>query len=217
MERITIIAGHFGSGKTEFAVNLAMKLKEDFDNVAIADLDTVNPYFRTKDAEKVLENNGIRVISPEFANTNLDIISIPGEVNALFEDSSCRAVLDVGGDDEGAVVLGMFRKRLMECGYDMYLVVNKNRPFTCDVNSTIEMIRNIEAASGLKFTGIVSNSNLLGATTPETVAAGEKDAEEISRLTEIPLVYVSADEKMCGLIKNKDKFFNMKFYIKMPY
>lgn len=217
MKRITIISGHFGSGKTEFAVNYAMKLKEESDNVAIADLDTVNPYFRTKDAEAVLENKGIRVISPEFANTNLDIISIPGEINALFEDSSCRAVLDVGGDDEGAVVLGMFGKRIVECGYDMYFVVNKNRPFTADTESTVEMLRNIEAACGLKFTGIVSNSNLLSETTGEIVSEGEAMCEEVSKITGIPLVYVAGGDGMIGSVKNKDKFFNMKFYIKMPY
>lgn len=217
MKRITVIAGHFGSGKTEFAVNYAMHLRKTHENVVIADMDTVNPYFRTKDAENVLEAAGVRVISPEFANTNLDIISIPGEINSVFEDDTVHAVFDVGGDDEGAVVLGMFRKQLEKCGYDMLLVVNKNRPFTDSAESTIEMIRAIEGASGLKFTGIVSNTNLLDDTTPQLVRRGEDMCGEVSEKTGIPLVFVAADEKNCGMIKNKDKFFKLDFYIKRPF
>ena len=217
MKRITVIAGHFGSGKTEFAVNYAMQLRKTYENVVIADMDTVNPYFRTKDAECELKAAGVRVISPEFANTNLDIISIPGEINSVFEDDTIHAVFDIGGDDEGAVVLGMFRKQLELCGYDMFLVVNKNRPFTDTAEHTVEMIRAIETASGLKFTGIVSNTNLLDETTPEIVRDGEKMCETVSKKTGIPLVFVASDKKNSCLIKNRNKFFNLDFYIKRPF
>lgn len=217
MKRITVIAGHFGSGKTEFAVNYAMHLRKTYENVVIADMDTVNPYFRTKDAESELEDAGVRVISPEFANTNLDIISIPGEINSVFEDDTARAVFDVGGDDEGAVVLGMFRKQLEKCGYDMFLVVNKNRPFTDTAEHTVEMIRAIETASGLKFTGIVSNTNLLDETTPDIVRGGEEMCEAVSERTGIPLVFVASDGENSGLIKNRNKFFKLDFYIKRPF
>ena len=217
MKRITIIAGHFGSGKTEFAVNYAMHLRKTNENVVIADMDTVNPYFRTKDAEGQLEAAGVKVISPEFANTNLDIISIPGEINAVFEDSTCRAVLDVGGDDEGAVVLGMFKKQLEKSGYDMFLVVNKNRPFTDSVENTVDMICAIESSSGLKFTGIISNTNLLEETSPELVRSGEEMCEKVSEKTGIPLIFVASDEKNSGLIKNRNNYFKLNFYIKRPF
>ncbi len=217
MNRITIISGHFGSGKTEFAVNYAVNLKKSFDNVKIVDLDTVNPYFRTKDAEKALTQLGIGVISPEFANTNLDIISIPSTVLSVFTDETCHAVLDVGGDDEGAMVLGMFNKYLTDVGYDMYFVVNTKRPFTRDADSAILMMQAIECSSRLRFTGIVSNSNLMENTDSALVAEGEMVCKKISEKTGIPLMYVTAEEKNSSLISDKDKFFKLDFYIKKPF
>lgn len=217
MNRITIIAGHFGSGKTEFAVNYAFKLKEEFEKVTIVDLDTVNPYFRTKDAKEALEEKGINVIVPEFANSNLDIITIPSEVLSVFADDSCHAILDVGGDDEGAMVLGMFNRYLNECGYEMYLVLNHKRPFTKDAQESLEMISAIEATSRLKFSGIVSNSNLMEHTTAEIVSEGEALCEDISEKSGIPLKFVSSTEENSELIKNKDKLFILDFYIKKPF
>ncbi len=217
MSRITIIAGHFGSGKTEFAVNYAFRLKKQFEKVTIVDMDTVNPYFRTKDAESELEKSGINVIAPEFANTNLDIISIPGEVLSVFADKDCHAIFDVGGDDEGATVLGMYNRYLNECGYDMYFVLNSRRPFTETAEDAKVMMEAIEYTSRLKFTGIVSNSNLMEATTPELVMEGEKVAAELSDKTGVPLIHVCATEENSGLIRNKDRFFKLDFYIKKPF
>lgn len=217
MNRITVIAGHFGSGKTEFAVNYAFRLKEQFDKVTIVDMDTVNPYFRTKDAKDALEHNGINVIVPEFANSNLDIITIPAEVLSVFADENCHAILDVGGDDEGATVLGMFNRYLTDCGYEMYFVHNSKRPFTETVDDTVEMMQAIEYSSRLKFTGIVSNPNLMEFTTPELVAEGEKLSSEVSKMCGIPLKFVVATDENSGLIINKDKHFKLDFYIKKPF
>ena len=217
MSRITVIAGHFGSGKTEFAVNYAFRLKEQFDKVTIVDMDTVNPYFRTKDAKDALEQKGINVIVPEFANSNLDIITIPAEVLSVFADDDCHAIIDVGGDDEGATVLGMFNRYLLECGYEMFLVHNSRRPFTETVDDTVDMINAIEYTSKLKFTGIVSNSNLMEYTTPEIVAEGERLSELVSVKTGIPLKFISATAETSGLIRNKDKHFKLDFYIKKPF
>ena len=217
MNRITVIAGHFGSGKTEFAVNYAFRLKEQFDKVTIVDMDTVNPYFRTKDAKDALEQKGINVIVPEFANSNLDIITIPSEVLSVFADDGCHAIIDVGGDDEGATVLGMFNRYLLECGYEMFLVLNSRRPFTETVDDTVDMINAIEYTSKLKFTGIVSNSNLMEYTTPEIVAEGEELSESVSEKTGIPLKFISATGETSGFIRNKDKHFKLDFYIKKPF
>ena len=217
MKRITVIAGHFGSGKTEFAVNFAFRLKQQFEKVTIVDLDTVNPYFRTKDAKAALLDAGINVIVPEFANSNLDIITIPPEVLSVFADESCHAILDVGGDDEGATVLGMFNRYLMESGYEMYFVHNSKRPFTGSVDDTIEMMNAIEYSSRLKFTGIVSNSNLMELTTPEIVSEGEKLTLEVSDKTGIPVKFIASTPENSGLIINKDRFFKLDFYIKKPF
>lgn len=217
MERITIIAGHYGSGKTEFAVNYAMRLKAAYNNVTIADMDTVNPYFRTKDAEWELENCGIRVISPEFAGTNLDIISIPGEINSVFEDEDVHGIFDVGGDDEGATVLGMFREKIKKCGYEMLFVLNRSRPETATVYGAISMIKAIESASGLKITGLVGNTHLLSETTPDVVRGGEELLIDVSEKTGIPVKFICSDEKNSGLIKNKDKYFELDFYINRPF
>lgn len=217
MNRITVIAGHFGSGKTEFAVNYAFKLKEQFEKVTIVDMDTVNPYFRTKDAKDSLEEKGINVIVPEFANSNLDIITIPSEVLSVFADENCHAIIDVGGDDEGATVLGMFNRYLLDCGYEMYLVLNHKRPFTGNLEDSLEMISAIETTSRLKFTGIVSNSNLMELTTPELVAEGEALCEAVSEKTGIPLKFISATKENASLLKNKEKLFELDFYIKKPF
>lgn len=217
MKRITIIAGHYGSGKTEFAVNYAMHLGRSHEKVTIADMDTVNPYFRTKDAEWELINHGIKVISPEFAGTNLDIITIPGEINSVFEDEGVLGVFDVGGDDEGAGVLGMFREKIKKCGYDMLFVLNRSRPETADAAGAIAMIDAIEKACGLSFTGIVGNTHLLSETTPEVVARGEELCEEVSAKTKIPLRFVCSDRENRTLIKNKDKYFELDFYINRPF
>ena len=216
-KRITLFAGHYGSGKTNIAVNYAIDLKEKGYPVIIADLDIVNPYFRTKDSERELAQAGIKLISSEFANSNLDIPTVPQEVKKCFYDTDREIVFDVGGDDEGATVLGMFNRYLLDSGYEMYLVLNTKRPFTENLDDTIEMINAIEYSSRLKFTGIVSNSNLMEFTTPEIVAEGEKLSEKISEKSGIPLKFISATEKTSGLIKNKDKYFKIDFYIKKPF
>ena len=194
-KRITILCGHYGTGKTNVAVNLALAMAEAGDKVTVADLDIVNPYFRTLDSAAAFEAAGIRLICSRFANTNVDLPSLPPNLYAITDDKSRRVVIDVGGDDSGAMVLGRLATAILEEGsYEMYLVVNRYRPLTPDVPSTVEVMGEIEAASRLTFTGIVNNSNLGAETTAADVLASVDYATELSRAANLPLVATTVVE-----------------------
>lgn len=188
-KRLTILCGHYGSGKTNIAVNLAVALRATQDTVTVADLDIVNPYFRSKDSAELLEAAGIRLICSAYANSNVDIPALPQEMYALTDDRSMHAVLDIGGDDRGALVLGRLAPAILREGdYDMFLVINRHRPLTRDVASTLEVLREIEAAGGIPFTGIINNSNIGPLTTAADVLASRAYAEEVAAAAGIPLV-----------------------------
>ena len=195
-KRTTVFAGHYGSGKTNVAVNYALWLKNFEETVSVADLDIVNPYFRTKDSAKVLEKCGIKLISSEFANSNVDTPALPGEIYSVFDDKSVYSVLDVGGDDRGALALGRYVPHLLaENNYEFLFVINKFRFLTKDAQSTIEVMREIEDASKLKFTAIVNNSNIGEETTKEDVLSSVSYANEVSAITglEIKMTTVKSD------------------------
>ena len=203
-KRITLLSGHYGSGKTNIAVNLAFLLKKENERVAIADIDIVNPYFRTKDSEGELQAAGIRVISSQFANTNVDVPALPSAVYSITEDKGLTAVIDVGGDDRGALALGRWRDAILEeDNYEMLLVVNRFRPLTRTPESAIEVMREIEAAAGMPFTGVVNNSNLGAETTAEDVLSSMDYAEEICRLTNLPLRMTCVSAQLYPELKDK--------------
>ena len=196
-KRITILCGHYGTGKTNVAVNLALALAERGEKVTVADLDIVNPYFRTLDSAAAFEAAGIRLICSRFANTNVDLPSLPPDLYAITDDKTRRVVIDVGGDDSGAMVLGRLAPAILEEGsYDMYLVVNRFRPLTPDVPSTVEVMGEIEAASRLKFTGIVNNSNLGAETAAADVLSTAAYATELAQAAHLPLVATTVEESL---------------------
>ena len=196
-KRITILCGHYGTGKTNVAVNLALAMAKTSEKVTVADLDIVNPYFRTLDSAAAFNEVGIRLICSRFANTNVDLPSLPPDLYAITDDKTRRVVIDVGGDDSGAMVLGRLAPAILaEGSYEMYLVVNRYRPLTPDVPSTIEVMREIEAASRLEFTGIVNNSNLGAETTAADVLASVAYAEELSAAANLPLVATTVEERI---------------------
>lgn len=197
---IYIITGHYGSGKTEFAIELAKNLS----NATIVDLDIVNPYFRTKDAENMLKEHGVRVVASEFANTNVDIPTLPSDVIGALQTAE-NVVLDVGGDDDGAVALGQYHSYFKENEYEMLFVVNQKRPSTSNVEDTIALMRNIELVSRTKITGLVSNTNIKSETTADIVMEGHRLTEEISKITDIPVVALSARRDIADIIKETKK------------
>ena len=187
-KRLTLFAGHYGSGKTNIAVNYALTLKREGKPVVIADLDIVNPYFRTKDSAAVLENAGVELISPQFANTNVDLPALPAEAYRLVTDRETFAVMDIGGDDRGAYALGRYVPAILEeNNYRMVFVANCYRPLTRTPEEALEVMAEIEAACGLKFTDIINNSNLGSETTPETVADSASYIEKLCALSGLPL------------------------------
>ncbi len=197
-KRITILCGHYGSGKTNIAVNMAFDLKKQTDKVAIADLDIVNPYFRTKDSQKELEADGIRLICSDYANTNLDIPALPQDMYAVIDDKSLSCILDIGGDDRGALVLGRLAPAIRtENNYEMLFVINRSRPLTRDAASTLEVLHEIEQAGGIPFTGIVNNTNLGAETTAEDILSSLSYAEKVAELSELPIVATTVREDLC--------------------
>ncbi len=207
MKRVTLFSGHYGSGKTNIAVNYAMKLNALGLPTAIADLDTVNPYFRTKDSETVLSKAGIRVISLPFANTNVDLPSLSSEVYSLVQQHREYAVLDIGGDDDGAYALGRFTPFILEeNNYDHFFVVNFFRPMTPDAESAAEYIADIEKACGIKFTGIVNNSNLGEETTAELIKSTFREADRLSELSDLPVAMTAAREDIAEELNRADIF-----------
>lgn len=203
-KRITLLAGHYGSGKTNVAVNMAFALKKKYDRVLIADLDIVNPYFRTKDSQSALEDNGIRVICSEYANSNVDIPALPQEMYSIVDDKSYRSVVDIGGDERGALALGRYSEAISaENDYDMLLVINRYRPMTPDAASTLEIMREIEAAGKIRFTGIVNNSNLGADTTSEDVLNSMEYAADVSRAAGLPIAATCVMSELFDELKDK--------------
>ena len=198
-KRLTLFAGHYGSGKTNIAVNYALHLAAEGKKVCIADLDIVNPYFRTKDSAAVLDAAGVHLISPTFANTNVDLPALPAEAYRLVTDKSIYGIMDIGGDDRGAYALGRYVPAMKEEGnYRMVFVANCYRPLTRTPEEALEVMREIEAACGLRFTDIINNSNLASETTPETVLASLDYMEKLSQLSGLPIWLTTAEKAVAS-------------------
>lgn len=194
MKRVSLFCGHYGSGKTNLAVNYALSLKSQGLDVSIADLDVVNPYFRTKDSEAELTRAGIRVVALPFANSSVDLPALPSEVYGLVQRRDTFAVLDIGGDDRGAYALGRFVPYILaENNYDMFYVVNFCRPLTQTPEEALEVMGEIQGACGIPFTGIINNTNLGAETTPELLAQSCEKANALAALSGVPLAFTSAE------------------------
>lgn len=203
-KRILLLCGHYGSGKTNIAVNLAKAWKQKHPKVTIADLDIVNPYYRTKDSIDDLEAAGIRLICSEYANSNVDIPALPQDLYAITDDRSMRVILDIGGDDRGALVLGRIAPAIREENdYEMLMVINRFRPLTRDAESTIEVMREIEQAGGIRFTGLINNSNLGQETTASDVLESMAYAEETAKQSGLPLVMTAVEESLYSELKDR--------------
>ena len=203
-KRLTLFAGHYGSGKTNIALSYARWLRRKNLPVTIADLDIVNPYFRTKDSEAALAEEGIGLIVSEFANSNVDLPSMPKQAYGLVNDPTVYGVLDIGGDDRGALALGRYTPAIKaEGSYEMLFVVNRSRPLTRTVADTLEVMGEIQEACDLPFTAIVNNTNLGLQTKAEDVLASMDYAQELSRVTGLPLKMTCAAEHLCRSLEGK--------------
>lgn len=204
LKRLTVLCGHYGSGKTNIAVNLAFEAKMRYDRVTVADIDIVNPYYRTKDSAKAFEKAGIRLIVSDFANSNVDVPALPPDLYAVTDDRSSRVIMDVGGDDRGALALGRLSKEIKaENDYESVFVVNQYRPLTASPDAAIEVMREIEKASGLPFTAIINNSNLGDETTADHVLNSVSFISEISRRIKLPVILTTVKGNIYEELKGK--------------
>lgn len=218
MKRIQIITGHYGSGKTEYAVNLALQLAEKYENVALADMDIVNPYFRSYEQAKRLEDAGIRVIVTSCGGI-ADIPAINPEVLSIFQQEKWTGVLDIGGDPIGARVLARFAPQLKTEDFDLLFVLNANRPETKDVESALQYMRDIERECRQKVTGIVNNTHLCGETTAEEILKGARLAQELSERTSLPVIHHAVQRKFVEQVQDKlsEPVLPMNIYMKKPW
>ena len=208
-KRVTLFAGHYGSGKTNIAVNFALRLAGEGKAVTLADMDIVNPYYRSKDSANELEAAGVKVIASAYANTNVDVPALPQEMYSVTEDKTRLAVLDVGGDDRGALALGRYAPAILEENdYHMIYVFNAARPLSRTAEMAKEIMQEIETAGGVPFTAIVNNTNLGRETDWETVAASSAEAEKLSQLSGLPLLFTSVEKSVLPpALREDDAYF----------
>ena len=197
-KRITVICGHYGCGKTNLTLNLALEAAGEGQTVTVVDLDIVNPYFRSSEYGELLGEKGVRLIAPVFANTTLDTPTLPPEIYSVFEPQAGRVFLDAGGDDAGVTALGGLHAMLEEAGYDMLYVINRYRVLSQTPEETAALLGEIQAASRLRATGLVNNSHLGVETTLETLEQALPFARKTAELTHLPLLYSTAPDFALG-------------------
>lgn len=216
--RISIVTGHYGTGKTEFAVNLALAMAQEGDQVMIADLDIVNPYFRSRERRALLEEAGVRLISSSQACSDADVPALPAELLTILENRGIRGVLDIGGDPVGARVLARFQPKIVQEDYQLIYVLNANRPEVRSAETAITYLRGIEATTGLTCTGIVNNTHLCGETTADEIRKGAALAEQVSGETGIPVLCHVAEERFVSALSDlPETVFPITIKMKKPW
>ena len=216
--RISIITGHYGTGKTEFAVNLALSIAQTRSRVMLADLDIVNPYFRSRERRDLLAAAGVELITSSQSCSDADIPSLPAELLTIFQNRDITGILDIGGDPVGARVLARFRPKILGEDYQLIYILNANRPEVRSVESAIRYLRGIEDTTGLICTGIVNNTHLCGETTPAEIRKGASLAAEVSRATDIPVLCHVAEERFVPALSDlPDPVFPITIRMKKPW
>ena len=216
--RLLIVTGHFGTGKTEFSVNLALALARAGEKVMLADLDIVNPYFRSRERRAVLESAGVRLITSSQDSENADMPSLPAEILTVLEDRSYRGLLDIGGDPDGARVLARYQPKITAEDYQLIFVSNATRPEVRTAEDAISYLRCIEEVTGLACGGIVNNTHLCGETTAEEILRGAELARAISEKTGIPVLCHTAEERLIPeLTALEEPIFPITIQMKKPW
>lgn len=217
LSRTVAVTGHYGSGKTNLSINIALALKSQGRGVVLADLDVVNPYFRGADFKGLAAKNGIRLIASAYAGSNLDIPAIAGELGTCLggEDT---VIIDVGGDSDGAYALGRYAPKISQQTYDMIFVVNFFRLMTKTAEQAAAYMREIEAACRLKATSIVNNSNVSEQTTPEDIALSIREAARLAEITQRPLLFSSVRRDIAERLGEQiEAIFPIQVYVKTPW
>lgn len=202
--RVTVFAGHFGSGKTELALNASIAAARAGHRTALVDLDVVKPYFRSRSAQAVLAEHGVELVAPQGDLMTADLPVVCADVRARFADRSVKVFVDAGGNDVGVKALSSVLDALPAQDASVLLVLNFRRPLTPDVPSAIAMARAIEGAARLKFTGVISNTHLIRETTPSVVLEGYGKALEVASQMGLPLLAVSVEKPLAGEVRERD-------------
>ena len=214
IKSFTIICGHYGCGKTNLSLNLAIDAAKRGESVTLVDMDIVNPYFRSSEYIPLLNEYGISVIAPSFANTTLDTPSLSAEIFRIFE-SDGTVIIDAGGDDSGSTALGSFSGRIGKIDYDMLYVINRYRPLASEPESASMILREIERASRLRATGVVNNSHLKEFTTQETILESLGFARETAATLGLPLMFTTAPKEIATQL-NIERLYPIEIYVKTP-
>ena len=214
-ERVNVVCGHYGTGKTNLSINLAIECARSGESVTLIDMDVVNPYFRSADYADILTREGVRVIGPNFANTNLDTPSLPGAIAGAIEMGE-RVIIDVGGDDAGATALGVYSRQINEAKPEVIYVINRSRSLTTTPQEAVEILREIEGAARIKATKLINNSHLKSLTDARTVEDSIPFAEEVSRLTGLPLLFSTVPRDV-PLLSIRDKIHPIEVFVKTPW
>jgi len=218
-KKFTIIYGHYGCGKTNLSLNLALMLAREGNPVTLVDLDIVNPYFRSSDYKGLFEGLDVEVVSPQFAGTNLDLPSLPAEIYSVFNQAGRYVIMDIGGDDAGAYALGRFAGQIESLAdYEAYYVVNKYRALTQSPQEAAGMLSEIEAASRVKATGIINNSHLQGLTTAEDILASAAYAQRTAAALSLPLVMTTATKDVAQELEGKiEGLYPVEVIVRPPF
>lgn len=214
-ERVTVVCGHYGTGKTNLSINLALDCARSGEDVTLIDMDIVNPYFRSSDYSEVLAKEGVRVLGPNFANSNLDTPSLPAAIGDVIREGE-RVIIDVGGDDAGATALAVYRKQLDIAMPDVMYVINRYRSQTTTAEEAVDILREIENAAHIKATCIVNNSHLKHLTTEQTVLDSVQFSEDVARLTGLPIRFTTAPVGV-DLLNKISKIYPISVYVKAPW
>lgn len=219
----TVVTGHYGCGKTNLCVNLALDLARAGETVTVVDLDVVNPYFRSSDYAGLLAEHGVRLIAPTFAGTTLDTPSLPAAIQSVFSADG-RVIFDVGGDDVGATALGRFRHDIERIDHDLLYVVNAYRNLTATPAEALWLLREIETVSGLRATGVVNNSHLKAETTVETVLDSLPFARDVAAAAGLPLVCTTVPAELAGEFpdtqgnaRSVENAYPVETYVRTPW
>jgi hypothetical protein len=217
---ITIITGHFGSGKTEISINLALEAKKTNARTAVADLDIVNPYYRARDAREIFDQNGIELIAPAERLAAADLPIVPGDMGRVIYDPEYKLIVDAGGDKDGATALGQFYNDWKDMKLEVLFILNANRPYVSSLEGAVETLQKIEAASRLKITGIINNSNVGSETTIQDVEKGLALSKELADQLGIPLLTTMVPEHLSAEIagiKTESPVKVVTRYLKLPW
>lgn len=212
---VTAVTGHYGCGKTELAINLALNQLGKGLPVYLADLDIVNPYFCTRERKQLLEERGINVIV-SLGGMQIDIPALPAQINTMFEPNVC-GIMDVGGDPVGARVLARYEKQFCAAPYELIFVLNFNRPEVSTVQRAMDYINMVQASSRLNITALANNTHLLNETAAEDVLRGAELANEVSAKTALPLKFNCVKKSLIPQVSNLKNLLPIEIFMNKPW